>query len=163
MKPTAAALVALALAAATPVLAQNMSQIARVRAGASCPGCNLFQADLGGLELKNRNYAGSRLRQADISLGVMNRSNFSGADMRDVDAYGAVLTGANFARANLTNAVFVGTHLNGANFSGANLHGTDFSGAEMGRAVGLTQSQLNQACGDEATVLPRGMRVRPCG
>ena len=161
MKPTAL-LVALSLAIATPVLAQNAGQIAHVRAGANCPGCNLFQADLGGLELKNKNFARSRLRQADISLGVMNRTNFSGADMRDVNAYGAVLTGASFSGANLTNATFVGTYLNGANFSGATLTGVNFSGAEMGRALGLTQRQLSGACGDEATVLPRGLSLRPC-
>jgi hypothetical protein len=33
----------------------------------------------------------------------------------------------------------------------------------MDRAVGLTQSQLNEACGDEATTLPRGLRLRTCG
>ena len=77
-------------------------------------------------------------------------------------ATGAVFTGANFSRANLTHASFVGTYLNGANFAGANLEGANFSGAEMGRAVGLTPGQLAHACGDEATILPRGLRLRPC-
>ena len=39
-------LIAAALAAAaSPVLAQNAGQISSVRAGRSCPGCNLFQGD----------------------------------------------------------------------------------------------------------------------
>ena len=67
---------------ATPVLAQNAGQIARVRGGTSCPGCNLFQGDFGGLEARGLNLAGARLRQADLSLSVMNRTRFSNTDMR---------------------------------------------------------------------------------
>jgi NO-binding membrane sensor protein with MHYT domain len=37
--------VAVFATAATPVLAQNASQIASVKRGASCAGCNLFQGD----------------------------------------------------------------------------------------------------------------------
>ena len=43
-------LIAAALvAAATPVLAQNAGQIAGVRAGRSCAGCNLFQGNFSAL------------------------------------------------------------------------------------------------------------------
>lgn len=161
MKPTAA-IIALALAVAAPAVAQNASQIEHVRAGANCPGCNLFQADLSGLELRGRNYARARLRQADLSLAVIARANFAGGDLRDLNAFGAVLTGSNFAGANLTNASFVGAYLQGANFSGAHLEGVNFSGAEMDRAVGLTQRALSGACGDPATTLPRGLHLRAC-
>jgi uncharacterized protein YjbI with pentapeptide repeats len=162
MRPLALVGFVLALAAALPAQAQNAGQIDRARAGASCPGCNLFQADFGGLEMRGRNYAGARLRQADLSLSVMNRAAFTGADLRDVEAYGAVFTGSSFARANLANASFVGTFLQGADFRGSNLQGTNFSGADMTRAVGLTQAQLDRACGDEATLLPRGLRIPAC-
>ena len=43
-----AATVAVLVAVALPAVAQNAGQIARVRAGNSCPGCNLFQAALSG-------------------------------------------------------------------------------------------------------------------
>lgn len=148
--------------AAAPALAQNAAQIERARAGASCPHCNLFQADMSNMTQKGRNYAGARLRQADLSLSVFNHSNFAGADLRDVNGYGALFTGADFARANMTNATFVGSYLQGANFRGANLSGVNFSGAEMDRAVGLTQRQLDAACGDPSTTLPRGLRLPPC-
>jgi uncharacterized protein YjbI with pentapeptide repeats len=92
----------------------------------------------------------------------MNRASFTGADMRDVEAYGGVFTGASFSRANLANASFVGTFLSGADFRGANLQGTNFSGAEMRGAVGLSQAQLDRACGDGATQLPRGLRIPAC-
>lgn len=150
------------MAAATPALAQNASQIASVRRGASCPGCNLFQGDFSGLEARGLNLSRSRLRQSDLSLSVMNRTRFTGADLRDVEAYGGVFSSSNFAGANLTNASFVGAYLEGANFAGATLSGANFSGAQLTRATGLTQSQLNQACGDGSTTLPGSLRIRAC-
>tara|TARA_R110002167_G_scaffold7040_14_gene33257 strand:- start:1578 stop:2069 length:492 start_codon:yes stop_codon:yes gene_type:complete len=163
MKPLLTALAALALvAAASPAFAQNAGQIARVRGGASCPGCNLFQGSFGGLEARDLNLTGARLRQADLSLSVMNRTRFNNTDMRDVDAYGAVFSSSNFSRANLTNASFVGAYLEGSSFSGATLDGTNFSGAQLARATGLTQAQLNRACGDASTTLPSGLRIPAC-
>ena len=155
-------LIAALLAVAAPALAQNAGQIASVKRGASCAGCNLFQGDFSGLEARGLNLSGARLRQSDLSLSVMNRTRFSNTDMRDVEGYGGVFSGSNFSRANLTNASFVGAYLEGANFSGATLSGTNLSGAQLTRATGLTQGQLNQACGDESTVLPRGLRIPAC-
>ena len=143
MKPLLPILAAAGLLAlAAPASAQNAGQIANVRAGANCPRCNLFQADLSGKVLKGRNLAGARLRQADLSLAEMNRTSFAGGDLRDVNFYGGVF--------------------GGANFRGATLAGANFSGAEMDRAVGLTQAQLNRACGDASTRLPRGLSVPAC-
>ena len=163
MKPVVVVLAALSLtAAALPASAQNAGQIARVRGGASCPGCNLFQGDFSGVEARGLNLTGARLRQADLSLAVMNRTRFANADLRDVEAYGAVFSSSNFSGANLTNASFVGAYMEGSNFSGATLTGANFSGAQLARATGLSQSRLNQACGDEATTLPGGLRIPMC-
>ena len=93
---------------------------------------------------------------------MFNHSNFAGADLRDVNGYGALFSSANFAGANMTNATFVGSLLEGANFRGAVLTGVNFSGAEMERAVGLTQAQLNGACGDPSTTLPKGLHLPAC-
>lgn len=152
----------LSLALASPAAAQNAGQIARVRAGAACPRCNLFQADLANLTLKRRNLAGARLRQADMSAAVATGARFVGGDLRDLNAYGAVMGAADFSRADLTNASFVGAYLQGADFKGAKLGGVNFSGAEMDRARGLAPRQLSEACGDPATKLPRGLHLKPC-
>jgi uncharacterized protein YjbI with pentapeptide repeats len=163
MKPILTAVtVAAIVAVGMPAVAQNAGQIARVRGGSSCAGCNLFQAALSGLEVRGLNLSGARLRQADLSLAVMNRTRFSNADLRDVEAYGGVFSGSNFTGANLTNASFVGAYLDGAVFSGATLTGVNFSGASLRRTTGLTQALLNQACGDEATQLPGGLSIRAC-
>ena len=50
----------------------------------------------------------------------------------------------------------------GANFSGATLNGANFAGASLDGATGLTQGRLSQACGDEATRLPRGLHIPHC-
>jgi uncharacterized protein YjbI with pentapeptide repeats len=148
--------------AAFPVLAQNASQVERAQGGANCPHCNLFQADLSNKSFKGRDYAGARLRQSDLSLAVFNHSTFAGSDLRDVNGYGALFASVNFAGANMTNATFVGAFLQGANFHGATLAGVNFSGAEMDHAVGLTQGQLNGACGDPSTTLPHGLHLPVC-
>ena len=76
--------------------------------------------------------------------------------------YGGVFSSSNFAGANLTNASFVGAYVEGASFAGATLTGANFSGARLDRATGLTQRQLNQACGDETTSLPGSLRIPAC-
>jgi uncharacterized protein YjbI with pentapeptide repeats len=156
------ALVAFVGLAAAPALAQNPAEVARAEGGASCPGCNLFQANLYNKDLRGRSYAGARLRQADMSLSVFNHNNFARADLRDVNGYGALFTGANLKDADLTNATLVGSYLQGANFKGAKLDGVNFSGAEMDKAVGLNQAQLSRACGDPSTTLPRGLHLPRC-
>lgn len=160
MKPLVLTLI-LALAAG-PAWAQNAAQISQVQNGASCPRCNLFQADFSNKVLKNRNLAGARIRQADMSLSVLNYSNMSHADLRDVNGYGGLFTGVDFSGANMTNATFVGAYLQGANFRGATLRGVNFSGAEMDKAQGLNQRQLDGACGDDKTTLPGKLHLPAC-
>ena len=163
MRHSALTLAAALLAITTlPAYAQNPVQIQHAKAGASCPRCNLFQADFANVQMKGRDFTGARLRQADMSTAEITHTDFAGSDLRDVNAYGAVLGGSNFAGANLVNASLVGTYLQGANFRGAHLAGANFSGAEMDRAVGLTQAQLAQACGDAATTAPPGLRLPAC-
>jgi uncharacterized protein YjbI with pentapeptide repeats len=155
-------LTATLLLTAGPALAQSAAQVAKAEGGASCPRCNLFQANLSNKTLRGRNYAGARLRQADLSVGAFDHASFAHADLRDVNGYGGRFTGVNFAGANLTNSTFVGAYLEGANFRGAKLSGVNFSGAEMASAVGLTHDQLRQACGDESTKLPKGLKLPAC-
>jgi uncharacterized protein YjbI with pentapeptide repeats len=152
----------LSTAIAAPAFAQNAGQIASVKRGASCPGCNLFQADFDYEDISGKNLSGARIRQSDMSLSTADRTNFSRADLSLANMYGVRATGANFSRANLAQATLVGGYFSGSNFAGANLSQTNISGAEMAGARGLTQAQLNMACGDGATTLPRGLRVAAC-
>lgn len=147
---------------ASPSMAQNAAQIESVKNGKSCVGCNLFQADLDYEDISHKNFSKSRLRQADMSLSTADYTNFVGTDLSIANMYGLRATGANFSGANLERAVMVGGYFNGANFSGANLSAADLSGAELKTAKGLTQAQLNKACGDQTTILPKGLRIPAC-
>lgn len=153
---------AIMLATSQTALAQDASQIARVQAGQSCPGCNLFQAELGYRDLPDLDLSGSRLRQANLALATMNRTKFDNANMSVANLFGARFTRASFRHVDFTNAILVGAYFGGANLTGAQLSGANISGAEMETAIGLTQAQLNSACGDASTQLPAGLRVPPC-
>ncbi len=172
-----AALFACLLAFTTPAFAQapsatggpitNQAQrdatAARVRNGASCAGCDLFQISLAYQSVAGRNFAGARIRQADLSLATADRANFHSANMSLTNFFGARLSSADLRDANLEGATFVGAYLGGARFGGAVLNGANFSGAELADAAGLTQAQLNTACGDATTTLPAGMTIPACG
>jgi Pentapeptide repeats (8 copies) len=161
MKRLAIALI-LTTAVAAPAFAQNAGQIASVKAGKSCAGCNLFQADFDYEDISGKNLAGARIRQSDMSLSTADRTNFSRADLSLANMYGIRATGANFTRANLAQATLVGGYFSGSTFAGANMTGANISGAELAGARGLTQGQLNTACGDAETTLPRGLSVAIC-
>lgn len=171
-----AALFACLMALTTPAFAQAPSATGgpitnqterdaiaeRVRNGASCPGCDLFQISLAYQSIAGRNFAGARIRQADLSLATADRANFRGANMSLTNFFGARLSGADLRDANLEGATLVGVYLGGARLGGALLTGANLSGAELAGALGLSQSQLNTACGDATTALPPGMTIPHC-
>ncbi|HYD88379.1 MAG TPA: pentapeptide repeat-containing protein [Vitreimonas sp.] len=134
----------------------------RVRNGASCANCDLFQIDLAYQSIAGRDFSGARIRQANLSLATADRARFRGANMSLTNFFGARLTGADFTDANLEGATFVGAYLGGARLSGAALGGANFSGAELADALGLSQDRLNTACGDATTTLPQGMTIPAC-
>lgn len=134
----------------------------RVRGGESCVRCDLFQIDLAFQSIAGRDFSGARLRQGDLQLAIADRTRFHGANASLVNFFGARLGHADFSDANLEQAAFVGAYLGYARFDGAALTGANFSGAELTGARGLTQEQLNTACGDATTVLPAGMTIPAC-
>ncbi|MFO0287209.1 MAG: pentapeptide repeat-containing protein, partial [Brevundimonas sp.] len=97
----------------------------------------------------------------------LQRVRATGASFRDADLTGADLTngdfsGASFRDSNLSGARFGNARVAGADFRDADLRRADFRGTDLGRARNLTQAQLNTACGDSATRVPRGLEVRVC-
>lgn len=171
-----AALIACLIALTTPAFAQAPSDTggpitnqqerdgiaARVRGGASCARCDLFQIDLSYQNIGGRDFSGARIRQAELSLAQADRTHFHGANMSLANLFGARMTGADLTDVNLSHATLVGSYLGGARMSGAVLTGANLSGAEAEDAVGLTQAQLNAACGDATTQLPSGLTIPRC-
>jgi uncharacterized protein YjbI with pentapeptide repeats len=134
----------------------------RVRNGAACTRCDLFQADLSYRDLSGRDFSGARLRQAELSLVTADNSRFRGANLSLANMFGGRFSRADFTNANIERGALVGGYFGGARFAGAALTGANISGADMADAIGLTQTQLNNACGDATTTLPAGLRVPAC-
>lgn len=142
--------------------AERDATASRVRAGAPCAGCDLFQIDLAYQNVSGRDFTGARIRQANMTVAIADGANFTGANLSLTNMFGMRATRANFTGANLAGASLVGVHFGGARMGGAVLAGANASGAELSEAVGLTQEQLNTACGDATTMLPAGMTIPRC-
>lgn len=81
-------------------------------------------------------------RQADFRLATFETVDFSGADLREANFDGATLSGVTLTR--------------------ANLDGATFNRADLSSVEGLTQGQLNGACGDRFSQTPPGLRMPSC-
>ena len=88
--------------------------------------------------------AGADLRGASLVFADLRHSILRKADLRMADLKGADLRWADLREAN-----FIGARLIGADLSGADLRGADLRTAED-----LTTEQLQEAIGDERTLLP---------
>jgi hypothetical protein len=77
-----------------------------------------------------------------------------------VAASGKTGLAADFSDTNLRGARLTNADLRGSDLRGANLAGADLSGSDF-RETNITQPQLDNACGS-GTILPAGLRVRPC-
>ena len=105
--------------------------------------------DLAGIELK-----GLSLRNFD----------FEGSDLRGAELEDADMSGADFEESDLRRADLKDTDLRGADFEYASMKGTDLDhadlrGADLSLARDLNPDQLAQACVDETTILPQGIRL----
>jgi len=136
--------------AITPVsyTSPNRADVDSIRSGNhDCPHCDLRGADLTNTCVKKGNVEGALFDNAKLVLMCMSYADFKGASFK-----GADMAGANLAHANV----------DGADFTGAILSITSIKGTDMRNARGLTQEQINGACGDADTKLPAGLTVHTC-
>ena len=128
--------------------AADPKAVASIRAGHhDCPRCELAGADLTNTCVKKGNLEGADFTGARLVLMCMSYADFRGASFQ-----GADLSGANLAHAKLDDA----------NLSGANLSITSIKGTNLTHAKGLTQSQLDHACGDTQTRVSPPLHVKIC-
>ncbi|MGH6888698.1 MAG: pentapeptide repeat-containing protein [Rhizomicrobium sp.] len=138
------------LASTAPANSQgpDPTAVARIKAGHhDCPHCRLAHADLTNQCVKHGNLEGADFDGARMVLMCMSWGDYRGASFR-----GADLSGANLAHANLDDADLTGARLTIASIRAANLRW----------AKGLTQPQLDEACGDAQTRLPPNLHVKTC-
>jgi len=172
---TGALAIALAAAFAASALAANPKDVARAKDTRGIPACtkcdltnakmtegffqlaNLIESDLSGANFDGANMAGVQLNNAKAVNASFVYTNFSGARLD-----GADMRGANFTNAWLNWTWFSGAKLDGANFTGARMPGAQLYGTDLSKAIGLTQDQIDKACGDASTKMPPGLRVPAC-
>ncbi|MCH9052413.1 MAG: pentapeptide repeat-containing protein [Proteobacteria bacterium] len=110
----------------------------------------VFRLNLQGINLQDVDLAGRNLKGANFRFAGLQRADLRTANLQDAD----------LGWVNLQNANLRGAQLNMAFFDGARLQGTD-----LREAKGLTQEQLDKACGDEKTKLPeylKDYKLKPC-
>ena len=130
--------------------------------GANLQGADLFSANLQGADLLYANLRGAYFVYANLQGADLENANLQEADLSDANLQGANLENANLQEANFGGANLQGANLIGANLQGANLGSANLQGAYLIQTEGLTQEQLDLACGDGKTGLPPDMSVKPC-
>jgi uncharacterized protein YjbI with pentapeptide repeats len=131
-----------------PARAADPAAVAKIQGGiVDCVGCDLTGADLTNTCVKEHDLHGADFTGANASLMCMSFANFTGVSFRDTD-----LSGANVA----------GAKMDGADMTGAKTSITSFLGTDLRHVKGLTQAQLDVACGNRATKLPPGLKIHSC-
>lgn len=111
---------------------------------------NMTAAILTKAEMSRAKFTGANLTFANLSKADLSRANLAESELRRAD----------FRFANISRALFKGATINETNFEGAYTLLTHFEGVDLTKAKGLTQPQIDIACGDEDTKLPAGL-TRP--
>ena len=155
--------------------------------GADFEKAKLLRASLAGASAKATRFARVEAYRTDFRNLRAAGSTFQGAELQRSDFRGAELTKADFTKAELGRSQFDGADIGGVRFSLANLARADLRGAslsapldfdraflfltrlenlDLSTSTGLTQTQLDMACGNDQTVLPAGLtrpKNWPCG
>jgi hypothetical protein len=95
------------------------------------------------------NLAYARMRRASLRFATLSGANLDGADLSGADLTDARLDRASLANADLSEAV-----LDHTDFASARLAGANLCGANLSKARNLTEAQLAETLGNEATILP---------
>jgi len=102
-------------------------------------------------EVQRSNFQDANLTNVDFTKAELGRAQF-----HDADISGSRFSFANLARADFRGATFTAP----IDFDGAFFFLTRIEGLDLSNSAGLSQWQLNMACGDARTELPSGL-TRP--
>jgi hypothetical protein len=148
---------------------------------ANLSGARLDDAKLGAAQLNSAILSRTYLNGADLSYAYLDKAYLRAAQMFRARLINASLLSAHLNEANLFMADLSGAYLDYANLSGARLNKANLSGAklnevnlsdadlseahldtDLSEVRGLTQEQLNHACG-KPKALPPGLTLdKPC-
>ena len=124
---------------------------------AKMSGVNGYRADFTGAKL-----VGADLGKAEMARAILRWADLSDANLAKAELQRAVLQGAQMARTNLAGADLARAHLGdgslpGANLTDADMYLTRVEGVDLSGVTGLSQRQIDAACGNASTKLPAGL------
>ncbi|MCJ7710800.1 MAG: pentapeptide repeat-containing protein [Chloroflexi bacterium] len=154
---------ALVLAAAHPIHPELRVALDEIELLAQEPADALLAVDVAGRREAIGALLGmaSELARAGAGPGTSRGAHDKrGADLAGVDLRGRDLRGANLRGAMLIGADLRGANLRLADLAGADLRGANLAGADLRGALFATQSQLEAASGNAATLLSAAL-ARP--
>jgi uncharacterized protein YjbI with pentapeptide repeats len=145
--------------------------------GADLQEANLYMADLQGADLQGANLQGANLQGANLqeTTGLtpqqlrkarsMPLAFYSSALLRELelppDHNKNLKDNMNLKEYKLQKADLQEANLRNTNLQEADLRNTNLEGADLRNVESLTQDQIDQACVDEHTHLPQGLRRPP--
>ena len=140
--------------------------------------------NLAGVYIPKANLNSAKLSNAELDHAVLTGAELDNAQLQHADLFGANLGGVQLTFTNLSGATLIDARLNGAQMRGANMTGAvlvhaDMTGANLIgdviingalyaiSAQGLTQAQLDEACGEgvkgaDELEPPLTFHPRPC-
>ena len=139
---------------ATVARAENADHLAQLQQTNQCPGCDLRNVDLSGMNLERAVLSGANLKAANLSGAMLKDADLSGADLdsaqlQNTNLAGADLRDAILKYADLTGANLSWTKLQRANINFTNLQDANLKGAKWRGAIKRWVKQCN-------TTLPNG-------
>ena len=109
-----------------------------------------------------RELSGANLRFARGYGAIFVKANLRAADLRGANLAGADLRKTFLSKADLQDASLFAANLQGAYLFQTDLRKANLRMAKLETAIGLTQQQLDEACGNTGTKLPSRMSIKPC-
>ncbi len=149
----ALSLVLLALCLASGIAsAFEQADLIRVKAIYRCPGCDLSDANLTGINLA----------YADLSKANLSRANLAGVQLGQAKLIGANLAGADLTGARLFMANLTGANLSGARLLEAKFYKTLLDGADLSDAVWVDGKKCKPGSVGKCVDRGRAKRGRRC-
>ena len=151
---------------ATNLTAADLEKATLIRAWFT--DARLGKANFARVEAYRAGFQNVVAQGASFASAELQRATFNGADLRYASFEKADLSRATFAEAVLSGATFAYANLSRADLSKASVKGTlgferafmlltRIEGLDLSGAAGLDQSQVDIACGDAKTKLPKGL------
>jgi uncharacterized protein YjbI with pentapeptide repeats len=139
--------------------------------GTNFTAVSFVETDMTGITAQGAIFDKSIFAKATLTKAQMSGASFVETEISDSWGergiyYAAIFTRATlqdsqFPKTNFDLAVFQDAVISGGNFSKARFREADFSGADLSQAP-LSQQQLDEACGDDKTLLAEGLTLQTC-